>query len=147
MKWSEARQGRAFVLRLEDGEVLHEQIEAFASERSIRAAAVVAVGAAGPGTRLVVGPEDAEARPIRPMQQVLPDVHEIAGTGTLFPDEHGRPVLHMHVACGRGASTVTGCARGGLRVWQTLEVVLIELADATAARALDPSLGFQVLEP
>ena len=121
MKWSPATQGRAFVLRLEDGEVLHEQIERFAREQSVLAAAVIAVGAAGEGSRLVVGPADADARPIDPMEHVLGGVHEIAGTGTLFPDADGAPLLHMNAACGRGEST--------------------------ARRAFDSSLGFQLLEP
>ena len=30
MRYAEARQGRVFTLRLEDGEVLHETIEGFA---------------------------------------------------------------------------------------------------------------------
>ena len=29
MKYSEAKQGRVFIIRLEDGDVLHESIEAF----------------------------------------------------------------------------------------------------------------------
>lgn len=31
MKYSEAKQGRIFVIRLEDGDVIHEEIEKFAS--------------------------------------------------------------------------------------------------------------------
>ena len=46
MKYSEAKQDRIFVIRLEDGD-------------------------------------------------------EIAGTGTIFPDEENNPILHMHIACGR----------------------------------------------
>jgi predicted DNA-binding protein with PD1-like motif len=42
------------------------------------------------------------------MAHIIEDVHEIFGTGTLFPDEEGNPVLHMHMACGRNNNTVTG---------------------------------------
>ena len=38
MKYSEAKQGRVFIIRLEDGDILHESIEAFAREHSIKAA-------------------------------------------------------------------------------------------------------------
>ena len=41
MKFSEARQGRVFVIRLEDGEIIHETIERFAGEQGIKAAALI----------------------------------------------------------------------------------------------------------
>jgi predicted DNA-binding protein with PD1-like motif len=120
MKYSQARQGRTFVIRLEDGDIVHEKIEQFAREQSINAAALLAVGGADRGITLVVGPEHGRAKPISPMQNVLDNVHEIAGTGTIFPDEEGNPVLHMHMACGREASTVTGCVRKGVKVWHLM---------------------------
>ncbi|MBN1762531.1 MAG: DNA-binding protein [Methanomicrobia archaeon] len=147
MKYSEANQGRTFILRLEDGEVLHETIEAFAIEHSINAAAVIAVGGADEGSTLVVGPEHGRSEVITPMEHILDDVHEIAGVGTIFPDKDGKPVLHMHIAGGRNDRAVTGCVRRGVKVWHILEVVLFELADSSARRVLDDQLGFELLEP
>ena len=40
MKYSQAKQGRVFVIRLEDGETVHEEIEKFARAQSITAAAL-----------------------------------------------------------------------------------------------------------
>jgi predicted DNA-binding protein with PD1-like motif len=37
MKYTEAVQGRIFVIRLEDGDVLHEEIERLAEEKNISA--------------------------------------------------------------------------------------------------------------
>jgi predicted DNA-binding protein with PD1-like motif len=51
------------------------------------------------------------------------------------------------MACGRNTSTVTGCVRRGVKVWQVMEVVLFELVDSTAARRLDDAIGFPLLEP
>lgn len=147
MKYSQARTGRAFVIRLEDGEVLHEAIERFAGEHGIRAATLIVVGGADAGSRLVVGPAEGRAHPVAPMEHVLDNVHEVAGTGTLFPDEQGKPVLHMHIACGRQASTVTGCVRTGVKVWRIMEVVLLELTDTTGVRKLDAATGFKLLTP
>ena len=84
---------------------------------------------------------------IVPKTQVLDNVHEVTGTGTLFPDEGGKPVLHMHMACGRGASTMTGCVRNGVRVWQIMEVILYELLDSTGKRKKDRATGFDLLVP
>ena len=147
MKYSEARQGRIFVLRLEDGDIVHQAVETFAREKGISAAALVAVGGADHASTLVVGPEDGRALPVRAMRTVLGDVHEIAGVGTLFPDETGRPVLHMHMACGRERATVTGCGREGVVVWQVMEVILFELLDSPARRLLETELGFKLLWP
>jgi predicted DNA-binding protein with PD1-like motif len=147
MKYSEARHGRVFILRLEHGEVLHEVIERFAREKQIRAAAVIVVGGADSASRLVVGPEDGDARPVKPMELVLDAAHEVAGTGTLFPDETGAPMLHLHIAAGRKDHAVTGCVRNGVVVWQVLEVVMFELTGTAAIRRRDPTLGFKLLDP
>ena len=148
MKYSEAEQGRTFVIRLEDGDILHEEIEKFAEAKQIRAAMLIAVGGADKGSTLIVGPEKGRAETIIPMQHIIGNVSEIAGTGTIFPDaETGRPVLHMHIACGRNDKTVTGCVRSGVKVWHIMEIILIELTDTSACRTMDNATGFKLLEP
>ena len=147
MKYSEAKMGRVFVVRLEQGEILHEVIERFSSDHRIRAAACIALGAADRGSRFVVGPADGEARPVMPMELLLKEPHEVAGTGTIFPDEAGAPILHMHLATGRKDSTITGCVREGVKVWQVVEVVIFELLETEAIRKVEQQAGFVVLEP
>ena len=147
MRYSEAKQGRVFVLRLEDGEILHQEVEQFARQHGIRAATVVAVGGADQGSTLVVGPEQARADRTVAMEQVLDHVHEVAAVGTVFPDEDGEPILHMHAACGRQDRALVGCVRTGVRVWHVLEVVLTELVDCTARRSMEDPPGFKLLCP
>jgi predicted DNA-binding protein with PD1-like motif len=147
MKYSEAKQGRTFVIRLEDGDIIHEKLEEFARVHSINAAAVIAVGGADEGSKLVVGPEQGRSKPITPMEHTLRDVREIAGVGTIFPDKDRNPTLHMHIACGREESTVTGCVRRGVKVWHLLELILFELLDSSASRMFDEQTGFELLEP
>ena len=53
----------------------------------------------------------------------------------------------MHIACGRQASSVTGCVRIGVKTWHILEVILFELIDTGAIRAFDPVTGFDLLNP
>ena len=147
MKYEQVSAGRTFVLRLEDGDIVHEVIERFATEQKIRAASVIVVGGADGGSRLVVGPEQGRAAPILSRIHILDDAHEVAGTGTLFPDEQGQPLLHLHLAAGRGDRAVVGCARVGVKTWHVLEVVLIELTGSQGVRRLDPALGFKLLDP
>ena len=147
MKYSEAKRGRTFIIRLEDGEILHEKLEEFAREHSINAAAVIAIGGADKGSKLIVGPERGRSNPVMPMEHTLDDVHEIVGTGTIFPDSDHNPVLHMHIASGRAENTTTGCVRRGVKVWHILEIVLFELVDTTARRVFDSETGFSLLVP
>ena len=147
MKYSEAKQGRVFVLRLEDGDVLHTCVENLARELAIKAAALIVLGGADQGSKLVVGPEQGRSTPVVPMERLLGEPGEIAGVGTIFPDAQGQPVLHMHVACGRGDETVTGCVRRGVKAWHVMEIVIWELRDTTGRRLPDAATGFELLNP
>ncbi|MEN6317851.1 MAG: PPC domain-containing DNA-binding protein [Syntrophaceae bacterium] len=147
MKYSEAKYGRVFVIRLEDGDIVHEAIEGFARKQSISAASLIVLGCADEGSTLVVGPEIGRASPVTPLTHILDGAHEVAGVGTIFPDDTGNPILHMHMACGRKTSTITGCVRRGVRVWHVMEIILFELLDSTGVRMLEPATGFNLLKP
>ena len=147
MRYSQARQGRVFILRLEDGEVVHAVIEQFAKDHDIHAAALVIIGGADANSRLVVGPESDRDLPLKPMERVLEHAHEVTGTGTLFLDDSGQPLIHMHMACGRQDRTITGCIRQGVKVWHIMEVILFELVNTTARRVEEAPLGLKFLQP
>ena len=108
---------------------------------------MLALGDAAGGSKLVVGPADPEARPVPPLHHLLSGVHEIAGVGTIFPDEDGNPLLHMHLACGRENETITGCGREGVVVWEIMEVIVTELTGTDALRKFDSETGFTLLNP
>ena len=146
MKFSECKPGRIFVLCLENGDIVHQEIEQFARDQSIAAASLIIIGGADKGSKLIAGPERADEVPVTSLEVVLENVHEIAGTGTLFPDGQGNPVLHLHMACGRKSSTRTGCIRRGVRVWHIMEVVLFELLESKGKREFDPETGFTLLK-
>jgi predicted DNA-binding protein with PD1-like motif len=147
MQFSQARPGRIFVLRLEDGEIVHEVVERFAQEQGIEAASLLILGGADDGSVLVVGPEKDRELPLQPTQTRLKNAHEIAGVGTLFRDENNVPLLHMHMACGRGEKAVVGCIRGGVKVWRVMEVIISEFTDCSARRLLEEPLGLKLLRP
>jgi predicted DNA-binding protein with PD1-like motif len=126
--------------------VVHEVIEAFASEQDIKAAPDNG-GCGDKGSGLVVGPLDADARPVVPLEHILTDVHEMTGSGTVFPNEEGLPILHVHAAFGREGKATMGCIRRGVVVWQVLEVIMIELLGSSTIRRKDPSTGFELLDP
>ncbi|MFQ6098983.1 MAG: PPC domain-containing DNA-binding protein [Armatimonadota bacterium] len=145
MQYSEGAVGRVFALRLEHGEPMPETLETFAAEKNVAFGMVLMVGGADGGSKFIVGPENGDALPPRPMMNVLSGVHEVAAVGTLFPDEEGHPRLHMHAAFGREDQTRAGCIRAGIVTWQVLEVILLEVTGLAAARRLDPKTGFHML--
>ena len=147
MKYSEAEHGRVFIIRLEDGDIIHKEIEKFAEQKGITAAGLIILGGADKNSSLIVGPEKARAKPVTPMKIALENVHEVTGTGTIFPDENNKPVLHMHIASGRKRATTTGCIRNGVKVWHVMEVILFELVNSRAIRKHDSETGFELLEP
>jgi len=145
VKFSECKPGRIFAISLENGDIVHQEIEQFARDQSIEAASLIIIGGADKGSTLIVGPERENELPVSPLEYVLENVHDIAGAGTLFPDQQGNPVLHMHMACGRNASTRTGCIRRGVKVWHTMEVILFELLESKGIRKFDAGTGFTLL--
>jgi len=146
LDYTEAKLGRVFVLRLHQGERIHEVVEKFAREKQVSSALCFFLGGAEDKSKVVVGPKDGKAFPPEPMVTLLKGVHEGCGVGTIFPDEQGEPKLHMHASFGRNDATVTGCVRMGVDVWQIGEIVILELLAASAKRAKDEGTGFELLE-
>ena len=149
MKYTQAEYGRIFVMRLEDGDVIHEEVEALARKEEVQRGVLVILGGADTGSKIMVGPEDGgDIRVGMPiMDRVFSAVHETQGCGTLIPDETGNPILHLHLACGRGDESLTGCARAGVVVWRYMEAVLLELRGCESLRVKDPDTGFLMLMP
>ena len=146
MQYSEGQVGRVFVVRLEHGEPMPESLERLAAERGVQYGLAIMVGGADEGSRFVVGPEDGTTLPPIPTVNALKGVHEVAAVGTLFPDETGRPALHMHAAFGRGDETRSGCIREGIVTWQVLEITLVEIVGLSAVRLPDEQTGFRLLQ-
>lgn len=146
MKYSEAKLGRIFILRLEHGDKIPDIIEEFAADHQIKSAIVHFLGGADTNSKVVVGPEDGTALKPHPMVTELLGTSEAVGMGTLFINEEGIPRLHLHSAFGRSRETVTGCAREGVMVWHIGEAVIFELLNTTAKRKIDPETGFELLE-
>ena len=143
MESDTAAPGRVFILRLHDGEVLHETVERFAELNGISAATVIAVGGVNEGSRLTVGPKFPIEGKIEPMFHVLNAPHEFTGTGTIFNSANGRPIMHMHGSCGRSGTSVTGCVRSGMIVWLVMEVIITEMIGTKAVRKEEK--GFEIL--
>ncbi|MBA7706110.1 hypothetical protein ES703_114956 [subsurface metagenome] len=147
MKYSEGKVGRIFVIRLEDGDRMPDAIESFARENNVLRGMCILVGGIKDGGNIVVGPKNGDSLPPQPITFRIDGVHEIAGVGTVFPDDEGNPKLHMHASLGREGKTSTGCIRPGIAVWKVGEIILLEIQENPARRKKDSQTGFELLEP
>lgn len=146
MKYTEAKQGRIFILRLEHGDIITDTIQKFAKEQNIRSAYVQIVGGAEKDSKLVVGPKDGEAAKPEKVYLRTDGVTEMFGVGTLFTNESGEPKLHLHSSFGRGDKANTGCCWPGVITWHIGEVIIHELLTDKAGRKLNVENGFELLE-
>lgn len=146
MKYTQGAVGRIFVLRMEDGDLLNDTLETFARDHEIRRGLAFYLGGSADGSRVIVGPDATRDDGVIPLVHVLAGAQEAFAVGTMFPDEAGEPVLHMHAASGREGEATVGCTRAGLETWLVGEVVLLEILGTDARRELDASTGFQLLE-
>ncbi|MFH0966004.1 MAG: PPC domain-containing DNA-binding protein [Planctomycetota bacterium] len=144
MRYSKARLGRVFVVRLEQDDPIPDSLEELARREKINAASVLLVGGIESG-RIVVGPKARTSPPV-PVTRPVAGRHEILAAGFIFPTD-GKPVLHMHGAFGRGAKTLVGCTRTGVRVFSVVEAVVTEILDSPARRTHDPHTGWHLLQP
>ena len=145
MKFSQGSVGRIFILRLEDGDVLNDTLEAFAREHEVTRALAFYLGGSAPGSKLVVGPDAASTDAIVPLIHPLSGSREVLALGTILPNEAGEPSAHMHAAAGREGDATVGCARAGLETWLVGEVVLLEILGTAARREVDAASGFELL--
>jgi predicted DNA-binding protein with PD1-like motif len=142
MDYRVGKLGRTIAIALRDGEDVYASVHEVARKENVRCAAIIAVGGVRKA-KVVTGPKDPHG-PIDPDFREFDDAREIVGTGTLFWDESA-PQMHIHMAFGRGDKPLVGCPRGGAFAFCVLEIIMIELADIDASRALDPELGLKLL--
>ncbi len=145
MQYSEGKLGRIFTLRLEDGERLPDVLESFAGEQNLQAALVFFLGGAQHGSKVVVGPE-AGKKTVVPMIHILQGIQEVLAVGTIFPNEAGKPVMHLHAASGREGGATVGCTRAGVEVWLVGEVIILEILGTSGVRRKDLETGFELLQ-
>ncbi len=139
--------GRVHVLRLEEGEIVHEAVESFCRANGISCATVALTGAVGAGSVIVSGPRVPIEDGIEPETIVLDAPCELAGSGTVFPDEGGSPVAHLHGAVGRKGFSAVGDLCHGMSVWLVMEAVVTELeGSGPVRRQSDPRLEGRLLE-
>jgi predicted DNA-binding protein with PD1-like motif len=131
---------RTFVVVMAKGDEAYGQLSDFASENSITAAGITAVGGAREVTLGYFDPEinDYRSTTFSEQLEVLSLVGDIASKG-------GEPAVHAHLTLGRRDSSTIGGHLQRLTVWPTLEVVVTE-TPAHLAKTVDPETGLALID-
>jgi uncharacterized protein len=134
MQYSQGNLGRAFVLRIDDGEDLIESLKKFVKAKGVESCMALFIGALKEG-RAVTGPELPTIPPV-PHWEEYRDGWEVFGMATIYPSADG-PRLHIHSTIGKGREALLGCVRERASVYLVIEVVLIEFTGLNVRREWD----------
>jgi len=145
MRYTEAKIGRIFYLRIDHGEDLLSSLETFIADKGISAGIIHFLGAVREG-RIVTGPEKAEIIPPDPSFESYDEGWDVFGQATITPGQ-GKPHLHLHGSLGKKRDTLTGCLREKAEVYLIVEAIIIEFTGADILRRTDPVIGLDLPEP
>jgi predicted DNA-binding protein with PD1-like motif len=144
MRYSEAKLGRVFYLRVDHGEDLLVSLESFITGMKISSGIIHFLGATREG-RIVTGPKEAVLPP-DPSFESYRGGWEVFGLATITPGSDG-PHLHLHGSVGRMREVLTGCLREKAEAYIVVEAIIIELTGADIFRRNDPVTGLELPEP
>ncbi|MCX5694404.1 MAG: DUF296 domain-containing protein [Candidatus Omnitrophica bacterium] len=143
MKYTQGTIGRVFLVKFENNDILISNISALAKKEKIKAATMIFIGALRQGD-LVTGPKKPVIPP-EPNKLFFKDGWEVMGIGTLFTNAKG-PQIHIHASMGKKNKVLTGCVRGGSKVFLVIEAIILELKGVKAQKDIDPATGLNLLK-
>jgi len=142
MQYTKGQIKRVILARLDDGDVLIDEVKGIAKKEKINAGVMVLIGALRKG-HVVTGPKKPKIPP-KPHWETFNDAWELVGIGTIFKGQKG-PEVHIHGALGKGKKTLSGCIRKDSKVFLLIEAVIFELKGVKARKDLDPKTGLNLL--
>ncbi|MDP3041730.1 MAG: DUF296 domain-containing protein [Candidatus Omnitrophota bacterium] len=142
MKYTQGTIGRVFLVKFENNDILIANLSGLAKKEKIKAATIIFIGALKQGD-LVTGPKQPVIPP-EPNKVAFKDGWEVMGIGTLFTNSKG-PQVHIHASMGKKNKVLTGCVRGGSKVFLVVEAILLELKGIRAQKDIDPATGLNLL--
>jgi predicted DNA-binding protein with PD1-like motif len=144
MHYTEAKLGRVFYLRIDDGEDLLSSLQQFVTEKNISAGFVHLIGALREGS-IVTGPKE-PVLPPDPLYQHYGNCWEVIGFATITSGKE-QPHIHIHASIGKGSHAITGCLREKANAYIIVEAVIIEMTGADIFRQKDTRTGLELPKP
>jgi len=143
MQYTKGGVKRIFVLKLENNDIMMDEISKFAKKEKIKTAVFVFIGALRKGD-IVTGPKKPVIPP-DPNWKKFKNAWEAMGVGTIFTNKSG-PQVHIHTSMGQKNKVLTGCVRKKSSVFLVLEVVVFELTGVRTSKDPDPKTGLNLLK-
>jgi uncharacterized protein len=134
------RDGNGWLLRLDDGQELFDELSAFAAREEIRAGAI-AFGI-GMFRRATIGYWD--GRQYRPRELTVP--HEVVGLHGTIARADGRPSVHLHAALAGPDHGLVGGHLMQATVGVLQELLLRTFPGRTFGRPMAESFGLRMLD-
>ena len=142
MEYTEAKRGRIFVARIDDGEDIIAELKNIIIKENIKAALVQLIGASSK-SKAVLGPHKKEYPP-NPYWWEFDDAREILATGIMAWDED-EPKLNLHSGIGHHNEAKIGCIRTESTVYITIEAVIQEIIAPGLSRKPDERYNASLL--
>jgi uncharacterized protein len=142
MDYIQANLGRVFVVRIDDGEDLLQQLNLIIKKEKIKAGYVHLIGASK-NSKAVLGPYE-RSYPPNPYWWEFDDARELLGLG-IFAWENDEPKIHIHSGIGHFDVSKIGCIREKSEVYLTIEAVIQEII-APVSRKLDNRYNASLLD-
>lgn len=133
------RFGDSFIIRMDKGEEIVEQLTAVAARERIALAEVSALGAVGSFAAGVFYPGEKEYH----ANDFTGDFEIVSLTGTVT-EMDGKPYLHLHMSAGDREGRVWGGHLNRAVVSATCEMV-VRVLDGHVGRAFSPEIGLNLL--
>lgn len=140
--------GRRFILKISQGEDIHERLKTFASEAGVKNGIIIsAVGSVF----------DVEYRGIKsgaklPLTPARTSTHMAEGplellslSGNIFPDENNQTDVHMHVTVSKSSGEVLGGHLYSAKVFASCEIQISEIIVTGVERHVSKSGGTQTI--
>lgn len=136
--------GRRFILKISQGENIHESLKRFAEEADIKNA--ILVSAVGSVTNVVFRGIKTGAK--LPLSLHRTSIHELEGplellglTGNIFPDKNGEADAHLHTIVSKSSGEVYGGHLYEAKVFASCEIVVSEIIVSGVERHLSVTGG------
>lgn len=141
MQYTEGTFGRVFLVRVDHGEDLLDELRRFVREKNIRTGFIQFLGALSRGS-MVTGPKELTLPP-DPSFEEYAGGWDVFGIASITPGEDG-PHIHFHASLGRKRDVLTGCLREQAATYINVEAIIIEVTGCRASRSRDTVTGLEL---
>lgn len=136
--------GRRFILKISQGEDIHERLKAFAKEAEVKNAIIIS-GIGSVSDVKFRGIKSGAKLPLTPARMRLHEdegpLELLALTGNLFPDENDEIDAHIHISMSKSSGEVIGGHVFEAKVFASCELLVSEIIVQGVERHISKSAG------